>query len=45
MVIVGFGGGNFVLLMVNILFFYLEKDKGWVLGLNVVGGNIGVVVV
>ncbi len=41
----GFGGGNFASSMANICFFYPEKDKGWALGLNVAGGNIGVAVV
>ncbi|OBG94933.1 nitrate transporter [Mycobacterium sp. E3251] len=41
----GFGGGNFASSMANISFFYPEKDKGWALGLNAAGGNIGVAVV
>src|SRR6478609_2980822 len=30
--------------MANISFFYPEKEKGWALGLNAAGGNIGVAV-
>jgi MFS transporter, NNP family, nitrate/nitrite transporter len=41
----GLGGGNFASSMANISFFYPEKDKGWALGLNAAGGNIGVAVV
>ncbi|BBA86348.1 MFS transporter [Mycobacterium pseudoshottsii] len=41
----GVGGGNFASSMANISFFYPEKDKGWALGLNAAGGNIGVAVV
>ena len=41
----GFGGGNFASSMTNISFFYPEKEKGWALGLNAAGGNIGVAVV
>jgi len=41
----GFGGGNFASSMANISFFYPEKEKGWALGLNAAGGNIGVAVV
>lgn len=41
----GFGGGNFASSMANISFFFPEKDKGWALGLNAAGGNIGVAVV
>jgi NNP family nitrate/nitrite transporter-like MFS transporter len=40
----GFGGGNFASSMSNISFFYPDKDKGWALGLNAAGGNIGVAV-
>lgn len=40
----GFGGGNFASSMSNISFFYPEKEKGWALGLNAAGGNIGVAV-
>ncbi len=31
--------------MANISFFFPERDKGWALGLNAAGGNIGVAVV
>jgi NNP family nitrate/nitrite transporter-like MFS transporter len=41
----GFGGGNFASSMANISFFYPEKAKGWALGLNAAGGNLGVAVV
>lgn len=41
----GLGGGNFASSMANISFFYPEKEKGWALGLNAAGGNIGVAVV
>ena len=40
----GVGGGNFASSMANISFFYPEKEKGWALGLNAAGGNIGVAV-
>lgn len=40
----GFGGGNFASSMSNITFFFPEKEKGWALGLNAAGGNIGVAV-
>lgn len=40
----GFGGGNFSSSMFNISFFYPEKKKGWALGMNAAGGNIGVAV-
>lgn len=38
----GFGGGNFASSMANITFFYPQKQKGWALGLNAAGGNLGV---
>lgn len=41
----GFGGGNFAISMSNISFFYPDREKGWALGLNAVGGHVGVVVV
>ena len=41
----GFGGGNFASSMANISYFYPEREKGWVLGVNAAGGNIGVAVV
>ena len=31
--------------MANITYFYPERRKGWALGLNAAGGNIGVAVV
>ncbi|WP_127793690.1 MFS transporter [Agromyces sp. LHK192] len=37
----GFGGGNFASSMSNITFFYPQREKGWALGLNAAGGNIG----
>jgi MFS transporter, NNP family, nitrate/nitrite transporter len=40
----GLGGGNFSSSMANISFFYPEKKKGWALGLNAAGGNLGVAV-
>jgi NNP family nitrate/nitrite transporter-like MFS transporter len=41
----GFGGGNFSSSMANISFFYPEKHKGFALGLNAAGGNMGVAIV
>src|SRR5580704_14076935 len=38
----GLGGGNFASSMANISFFYPDRLKGWALGLNAAGGNIGV---
>jgi NNP family nitrate/nitrite transporter-like MFS transporter len=38
----GVGGGNFASSMTNINTFYPEKHKGWALGLNAGGGNLGV---
>lgn len=38
----GLGGGNFASSMANISFFYPDRKKGWALGLNAAGGNIGV---
>jgi NNP family nitrate/nitrite transporter-like MFS transporter len=38
----GFGGGNFASSMANISYFYPDREKGWALGLNAAGGNIGV---
>jgi NNP family nitrate/nitrite transporter-like MFS transporter len=40
----GFGGGNFSSSMYNISFFYPEGRKGFALGLNAAGGNLGVAV-
>ena len=41
----GLGGGNFASSMVNINSFFPEGRKGWALGLNAGGGNIGVAAV
>jgi MFS transporter, NNP family, nitrate/nitrite transporter len=38
----GLGGGNFASSMANISFFFPDKEKGFALGLNAAGGNIGV---
>ncbi|RCV53444.1 MFS transporter [Marinitenerispora sediminis] len=38
----GLGGGNFASSMSNINFFFPERSKGWALGLNAGGGNLGV---
>ncbi len=38
----GLGGGNFASSMANISYFYPDSRKGWALGLNAAGGNIGV---
>ena len=38
----GFGGGNFASSMANINNFYPARLKGWALGLNAAGGNLGV---
>jgi NNP family nitrate/nitrite transporter-like MFS transporter len=40
----GLGGGNFSSSMANISFFYPERRKGFALGLNAAGGNLGVAV-
>jgi NNP family nitrate/nitrite transporter-like MFS transporter len=40
----GFGGGNFSSSMANISFFYPERRKGFALGLNAAGGNLGVAI-
>jgi len=40
--ITGVGGGNFASSMANINAFYPQRLKGWALGLNAGGGNIGV---
>ncbi len=41
----GLGGGNFASSMTNINAFYPQREKGWALGLNAGGGNIGVPVI
>ncbi len=41
----GFGGGNFASSMTNINAFYPQRLKGWALGMNAGGGNIGVPVI
>ncbi|HEX2074508.1 MAG TPA: nitrate/nitrite transporter [Geodermatophilus sp.] len=41
----GVGGGNFASSMANINAFYPDRLKGWALGLNAGGGNLGVPVV
>jgi MFS transporter, NNP family, nitrate/nitrite transporter len=38
----GLGGGNFASSMTNISYFFPDRMKGWALGLNAAGGNIGV---
>jgi NNP family nitrate/nitrite transporter-like MFS transporter len=40
----GIGGANFASSMANISFFYPERKKGFALGLNAAGGNLGVAV-
>jgi len=41
----GLGGGNFASSMTNINAFYPQRLKGWALGLNAGGGNLGVPVI
>ncbi|TDB78220.1 NarK/NasA family nitrate transporter [Actinomadura sp. KC216] len=41
----GVGGGNFASSMANINAFYPQRLKGWALGLNAGGGNLGVATV
>ena len=41
----GVGGGNFASSMTNINAFYPARLKGWALGVNAGGGNLGVPVV
>ena len=38
----GLGGGNFASSMANISYFYPDAKKGFALGLNAAGGNVGV---
>lgn len=40
--VAGVGGGNFASSMANINAFFPERSKGWALGLNAGGGNLGV---
>ncbi|GAA4487213.1 MFS transporter [Microbacterium panaciterrae] len=40
----GLGGGNFASSMANITYFYPQREKGWALGLNAAGGNLGAAV-
>lgn len=40
----GVGGGNFSSSMANISFFYPEDKKGFALGINAAGGNLGVAI-
>jgi NNP family nitrate/nitrite transporter-like MFS transporter len=44
-VLAGVGGGNFASSMANINAFYPQRLKGWALGLNAGGGNLGVAAV
>ncbi|GAA3904642.1 MFS transporter [Microbacterium invictum] len=37
----GVGGGNFASSMSNITYFFPQREKGWALGLNAAGGNLG----
>ncbi|NRQ38594.1 MFS transporter [Nonomuraea sp. NN258] len=41
----GLGGGNFASSMANVSYFYPERHKGFALGVNAAGGNLGVAVV
>ncbi|HWC81931.1 MAG TPA: nitrate/nitrite transporter [Pseudonocardiaceae bacterium] len=43
--VAGLGGGNFASSMTNINSFFPEHRKGWALGLNAGGGNLGVAVI
>jgi MFS transporter, NNP family, nitrate/nitrite transporter len=43
--IAGLGGGNFASSMTNINAFYPQRLKGWALGLNAGGGNVGVAMI
>ncbi|MFC4137357.1 MULTISPECIES: MFS transporter [unclassified Microbacterium] len=40
----GLGGGNFASSMSNITSFYPQREKGWALGVNAAGGNLGAAV-
>jgi len=41
----GLGGGNYAASLANVNAFYPQRLKGWALGVNAGGGNIGVAVV
>ena len=41
----GVGGGNFASSMANVNAYYPDRAKGWALGLNAGGGNLGVATV
>jgi NNP family nitrate/nitrite transporter-like MFS transporter len=43
--VAGVGGGNFASSMANINAFYPDRMKGWALGVNAGGGNLGVAAV
>ena len=43
--VAGVGGGNFASSMANINAFYPDRLKGWALGINAGGGNVGVAAV
>jgi len=43
--VAGVGGGNFASSMANINAFYPQRLKGWALGVNAGGGNLGVAAV
>jgi NNP family nitrate/nitrite transporter-like MFS transporter len=43
--VAGVGGGNFASSMANINAYYPERLKGWALGINAGGGNLGVAAV
>jgi NNP family nitrate/nitrite transporter-like MFS transporter len=43
--VAGVGGGNFSSSMANIDAFFPQRSKGWALGLNAGGGNLGVAAV
>jgi MFS transporter, NNP family, nitrate/nitrite transporter len=43
--VAGVGGGNFASSMANINAYYPDRLKGWALGVNAGGGNLGVAVV
>jgi NNP family nitrate/nitrite transporter-like MFS transporter len=43
--VAGVGGGNFASSMANINAYYPDRLKGWALGINAGGGNIGVAAV